>query len=149
MEPNTDQSSSLFELQVDSISSIHLSSAAKWAKFISIVGFVLCAFMALAAFFAGTMFSSLFRASGMVFTGGGVITVFYLLFAFLFFLPNLFLFNYSNKMQQALNGNDQNSLVSSFVQLKLYFRFIGIIMIVVITLYVLVFLVAMMGAMMR
>ncbi|MEX6687038.1 DUF5362 family protein [Danxiaibacter flavus] len=148
MEPNT-SSSSLFELQIDTLTTSHLVSTAKWAKFISIVGFVMSALIVLVAFFAGSLLSVFSPAGSAGYMSGSFLTVVYLIFALLFFLPNLFLFNYAGKMQQALNGNDQNALNNSFAQLKSYFRFIGIIMIVVISIYALVFLLAIIGVLMR
>lgn len=147
MEPNT--SSSLFELQIDTLTTSHLSSTAKWAKFISIVGFIVSALLAIGAFFAGSFISAFSQSSGVGYINGGAFTIVYLIMALLFFLPNLFLFNYSGKMQQALNGNDQNALNNSFGQLKSYFKFIGIIMIIVISMYALVFLLAIIGVAMR
>lgn len=148
MEPNA-SSSSLFELQIDTLTISHLASTAKWAKFISIVGFIMSALIVLVAFFAGSLMSTFSPASNAGYMSGNFLTIIYLICALLFFLPNLFLFNYAGKMQQALNGNDQNALNNSFAQLKGYFRFIGIMMIVIISIYVLVFLLAIIGVLMR
>lgn len=145
MEPNM-SSPSLFELQIDTVANAHLSSTAKWAKFISIVGFVMSALFVLVAIFAKSFFSSIL-AGGYI--NSSVFTVTYLIIALLFFLPNLFLFNYSSKMLHALAGNDQESLAGSFAQLKAYFKFIGILMIICIAMYALAFLLGIMGAIMR
>ena len=52
-------SENLFDLQVDAQASGYLAEAAKWGKFLSIVGFILCGFMALAGLFAGSMMGAL------------------------------------------------------------------------------------------
>ena len=47
------------ELQVDSIAHAHLSETAKWARFLAIVGFVICVIILLVAFFAGTFLANM------------------------------------------------------------------------------------------
>jgi hypothetical protein len=138
---------SLFELQVDHEVSSHLSQIAKWAKFLSIVGFIGFGFMLILIVFLGTMSSSLTPLGTTVMPGGGFMQI-VLLFAMmaLYFFPLLFLFNFSNKMLRAIRNNDQFSLVASFRQLKLCFKYIGILTIVFISIYLLVFLFAMIFA---
>jgi hypothetical protein len=139
---------SLFELQVDHEVSGHLTQTAKWAKFLSIVGFIGCGIMIIAVVFLGTLLSTFspLGASGIV-TGGGFMQVGLLLAMMaLYFFPCLFLFNFSNKMLRAIRDNDQYSLVASFRQLKLCFKFIGILTIVFLSIYVMVLLVAMIFA---
>jgi hypothetical protein len=138
---------SLFELQVDHEVTSHLSQTAKWAKFLSIVGFIGFGFMLILILFLGTMSSSLAALSTTAMPGGGFMQI-VLLFAMmaLYFFPLLFLFNFSNKMLRAIRNNDQFSLVASFRQLKLCFKYIGILTIVFISIYVLVFLFAMIFA---
>jgi hypothetical protein len=135
--------SNLFELQVDHEVSSHLSQTAKWAKFLSIVGFVFIGFMVVMVLFMGTMASSIspFGGSAMVAAGGaGSVMQVVLLLAMvvLYFFPTLFLFNFSNKMLRALRTNDQVTLVASFRQLKLCFKYIGILTLVFISIYLLV-----------
>ena len=56
----------LFELQVDQQSIGYLSETARWAKFLSIVGFVMCGIIVVFALFFGSIisiFSKLGRGS--------------------------------------------------------------------------------------
>lgn len=138
---NTEQS--LFELQVDHEVSSHLGQTAKWAKFLAIVGFIGCGFILLAVLFVGTLSSfSVSPLSAATVAGGFMQIVLLIATGVLYFLPCLFLFNFSKKMQLAIRNNDQYSLVASFRQLKLVFKYIGIITIVIISIYLLVFLFA-------
>jgi hypothetical protein len=50
--------SNLFELSIDHEISSHLGETAKWAKFLSIVGFVFMGVMLIVLLFAGSMISS-------------------------------------------------------------------------------------------
>ncbi len=131
--PNT------FALQVDNGNIPYLTEAAKWAKFLGILGFILCALMIVGGLFAGTFFASLpeFNASlsAMGSAGGIFITVWLILFALLYFFPSLYLFNFASKMQTALRINDQVYLNASFKNLKSCFKFWGILLVIVLCIY--------------
>ncbi|MES1219129.1 MAG: hypothetical protein ABUT20_26725, partial [Bacteroidota bacterium] len=57
MEQN--QESSLFGLTIDQESKSHLSEAARWARFLAIVGFVICGLIVILGIFFGSIFSSM------------------------------------------------------------------------------------------
>jgi hypothetical protein len=52
---------------------------------------------------------------------------------------------FANRMRLALYGNDQQALNLSVQNLKVFFRYIGIITIIVLSLYALVFIVTIVG----
>jgi hypothetical protein len=135
----------LFELQVDHQGNAFLKEAAKWARFLGIVGFIGCGFGVLFALFAGSYMTRYLEQAGgaAVSAGTGVFfTVFYLLFSALYFFPCLYLFNFGTKMKLALARNDMETLNLSFRNLKACFRFVGILTIVVIALTIIPFLFA-------
>jgi hypothetical protein len=124
----------LFELQVDHETTGYLSETAKWAKFLSIVGFVMCGLIVVAALFAGTI-ATLNPFAGTMGAGGFMQIVLLLAMAALYFFPCLFLFNFARKMQFALRNNDQINLNDSFRNLKSNFKFVGILTIVILSFY--------------
>jgi hypothetical protein len=133
------------ELLIDSVSQVHLKETAMWAKFLAIAGFIISILIAIGAVFAGTMFNKLTAGmpggnKGGVMTGG-VIMVMYLLIAAVAFFMSLFLFRFGVKMKAALIINDQESLNISFQNLKVYYRFAGIITII----YLVILLLALLG----
>jgi hypothetical protein len=130
MEPNTN--TNLFELQVDHEASSYLRDAARWAKFLAIVGFVICGIIVLVALFAGSMLATSFGAMGARGSTamGAMVSVIYIIIALISFFPWLFLFNFASKMQVALRNNDQVQLNQSFKNLKSCYRFLGILMII-------------------
>jgi hypothetical protein len=104
------------------------------------MGFIFCAFMAVAALFAGSMMSAMMASAGSGFGsmyGSGVITVIYLLGAALYFFPCLFLFRFASQIQDAIRNNEQAKLQGSFRSLKSFFRFVGILTIIGIAFYML------------
>jgi uncharacterized membrane protein YjgN (DUF898 family) len=136
------QNQNLFELQLDQTSTAYLGEAAKWAKFLAILGFIFCAFLVIAALFAGTMMSAMMSAAGggmgSMF-GSGFITILYLMGAALYFFPCLFLFRFASQMQDAIRNHEQAKLQGSLKNLKSLFRFLGILTIIIIAFYILIF----------
>ena len=92
------------------------------------------------AIFAGSMFS------GMIGAGGLAFTVLYLLMALLYFFPSLYLFRFSEKSNKALYKKDSDELEAAMGNLKSTFKFYGVSAIVFISLYLLFFIFAGVGA---
>jgi Family of unknown function (DUF5362) len=124
--------SSLFSLQIDHNGSSFLSEAAKWAKFLGILGFIFSALYVLGGLFAGSVMSAAFRTfgGGAGFAGGAFVSIFYIGCAVLSFFPALYLYNFGAKMQIALRANDQDQLNLGFKNLKSNLRFVGILVII-------------------
>jgi len=139
------QDTSLFGFGIDQSSRAHLAEAAKWARFLAIVGFVLCGLIVVIAFFVGSFLAMMTNSynegysSTARLTGGmGVfVTIFYIGIAILFFFPYLFLFRFATRMKTALKTNDQHTLNTSFQNLKIMFRYVGILTIVMLSFYAL------------
>ena len=152
MEHYTEQNkeTSLFGFGIDQSSRAHLAEAAKWAKFLAIVGFVMCGLIIVLSFFIGALFStsmSRYGDSAAFGSGFGIImTIVYLSFGVLYFFPCLFLFRFANNMIVALNSNEQITLNRSFQNLKIMFRYVGILTIIVLALYIIVFVFGILGA---
>ena len=137
-----DQNSSVFGLNIDPNARLHLSEGAKWGKFLAIVGFVMCGLIALAGIFFGSIISTLsgrsngFGNDSAYAAGVGVgAAIVYVGIAVLYFFPSLFLYRYADKMKKALATNDQDTINSSFQNLKIMFRYVGILTIIVLAFY--------------
>ena len=134
----------IFELAIDTQSSSYLNDIARWAKFLSIVGFILCGMIIMGGMLAAS-FASDFKTSNSgarlvmtVFAIQGIFDVMiYIAIAVLSFFPYLYLYNFSTKMQVALLNNDQSNLHASFNNLRSCFKFVGILTIVILSFCVL------------
>jgi hypothetical protein len=151
MEQIHNQNASLFNLSIEPITKSDLLETAKWARFLAIVGFVFLGLMlvggiALTTVMATSFGSSEFGSTGMMAGFGTGMVIFYVLIAALWFFPLLYLMRFSNRMRTALNSNDQPALNQSAQNLKVFFRYIGIITIIVLSLYALAFIVMIIGA---
>lgn len=139
------------DLTVTAISRSFLTETSKWTKFLAIMGFIGCGFMAIAAFTLPFLMS-IMPANEMMPLGGAMIkgmgamlTVIYLCFAILLLMPCLYLYRFSTKMKSALIQTDTNVLDSSFGNLKSFFKFYGIILIILLSFYALIFVIAIIG----
>jgi len=147
------QNAQLFGLSLDATSRRFLSETAKWGRFLSIIGFIICALMII----AGIVFTLLISSSKNVFDDynsspikfgalGPVIGFFYILLAILYFFPCLYLNRFSNKMTRAINSEDQVSMTAGFENLKSLFKFCGVVTIIIIACYVLAFVIGIVAA---
>lgn len=141
------------DLQVTPLSQNFLSEAAKWGKFLSVMGFIFCGFLAIAAFFMPALYSRLTAfnqiPSDVVSATATLITVIYLVLAVLLFFPCFYLNKFSVKMRIALNSISQENFEESFRNLKSLLKFYGIFTIILLSFYVLAFIIAMLGLAMR
>lgn len=142
-----EDNSSLFSLSIDSSSKQYLSEAAKWARFLAIVGFVGLGVLVLSGIFASVMFSRLEETTrfGTRSVGGGFMgattAIMYIILAVIYFFPLLYLLRFANAMRAALTADDQERLVVSFQNLKACFRYVGIITIIVIAFGIITFII--------
>ena len=147
-----EQSSELFSLQIEPLSKSYLWEAARWGKFLSIVGFAMCALIVLIGIFFGSFFSFFTRntdgyGDAINTTGLGAAMAFiYILIAIVYFFPCLFLFRFATKMKTAINGNSQEELNVSFQNLKSMFKYVGILTIIGLALFALEIIVIMFSA---
>jgi amino acid transporter len=93
--------------------------------------------MVLVGLFAGSMLAASMSLAfeGASVMGGTMFTVIYVLLAALWFFPCLYLFRFATNMQHALNNNEQDKLITSFQNLKSHYRFIGILIIIMLAFY--------------
>lgn len=121
----------------------YLQTGAKWAKFLAIMGFIGCGFVVLMGLFAGSLFSTFGGLmpgypAGAVRGIGALASVFYLAFALLYFFPSLYLYQFSKFVQKAIMFSNSLEITSALGKLKSFFKFIGILIIVILSLYVLI-----------
>lgn len=121
------------ELLIDSTIHVHLKETAVWGKFLGIIGLIYSLLIAAAAVFAGSMMAKLsgsYSRGSEGIMAGGFVAVFYLAMAGVVFFMSMFLFRFSKKTLLALQSNDQAVLTDAFRNLKIYFRFAGIITVI-------------------
>lgn len=137
------------DLQISPVSQNFLSEAARWGKFLSTIGFIFCGFIIIMAFLAPALYSKLPFFSEL--TGSTaeaastIITIIYIGFAIILFFPCYYLNKFSSKMRLALSSVNQENFEESLKNLKSLLKFYGIFTIIILSFYVLIFIVATLG----
>ncbi len=133
-----EERSSLFLLSIDPLTKTNLSETARWARFLAVAGFIFLVFVILLGVYSSVTISRYeesyremgLRGAGVGGTLGTSVAVMYIIMAVIAFFPLLFVLRFANSMSSALNTNDQAMLNASFQNLKVCFRYLGIITIV-------------------
>ncbi|MBQ7427223.1 MAG: hypothetical protein IJV20_08240 [Prevotella sp.] len=114
-----------------------LLSAAKWAKFLCIIGTIGMVLMVVIAIlmmaFSATLSSVI---PNMPF--GAFMGFFYLIIAAIYVYPIIKGFQFANGTKAACLTNDENELARGFEGLRALFQFMGVLTIIVLALYALI-----------
>ncbi|MBL7829355.1 MAG: hypothetical protein JNJ57_22150 [Saprospiraceae bacterium] len=119
-------------LQITDEIKMYWQETRKWALFFGIMLFVffgLVSLVGLLALFSGT-------AGGFV---GGVFVIG--MYVGILFFPALYYYRFSTQMKQALNDGDNSMLEQSFINLRRYYVYVGILVIIVVAIYLIFFIV--------
>jgi hypothetical protein len=136
--------SNIFEHGLDETAKAHLLETTRWTKFLAIMGFIfigLLIMIALAVMTMGSMFSS-YPGMGNLGSGFGAgLGFIYFIIAAIYLYPIYALFKFSSSMKRGINTGSQDLITDAFRHQKNMYRFIGILMIIVIAIYLLAFIV--------
>lgn len=148
-------SSTLFSLSIDPVTKAHLYEAARWAKFLAVVGMIFMGLMLAFVIFASSMLPAAMggidpdygaQATPLAGFSGIFFIVYFVVIALIYFFPLWFTLKFANQMKTALNGNDQEALNASFLNLKKCYRFLGILTIIGLAIFALAFVFGIIGA---
>ncbi|MGZ2370963.1 hypothetical protein ACXR6G_14360 [Ancylomarina sp. YFZ004] len=126
----TQESENRNELVLEIQAEVFLRETRKWAKFLSIVGFIFIAALASIGIFAASSMMSAYTA----FPVGGL-AFFYLIILGLYFFPLYYLLKFANTAKEALNSRNTQTLTESMKYIKSHYKFVGILTIVMLALY--------------
>ena len=135
------------KLELNDLAVAALREGAKWCLFLSIVGFIFIALMVIMGAFMAVMMSAIPSdpyggAMGPMGASPfnaikGYLGAFYILLALLYFFPVYYLYKYANGTKQALESGNSDVLSNALVNLKSHHKFLGIMTIIMISLYIL------------
>ena len=142
-----EQDKALFSLSIDPLTKAHLNDTARWARFLSIAGMVMIGLGLLISILTLTVWQDRFfrytvngQESQNLSAAMRMGYLFFMLVVLLVaFVPLMYLLQFSNRLRVALSANDQDDLNLAFMNLKKYFRYLGIVLIVVLAFYAIVF----------
>lgn len=137
METNYTQESPKMELHKETLN--NLNETGKWTNFLSIMGFIFIGLMIVLGFFIGSIFSENANDQNNTPFSGTIIGFIYLMMGLIYFFPVLYLYKFSTFTKKALMHQNPDDLNEAFKNLKAHYRFMGIITIVLIAIYLLAF----------
>ena len=111
----------------------YLNSTRKWTMFFAVLGFVMIALMGLG--FIIMLIVSAVGQSGFLMPALAII---YAIIMAIYFFPVYYLFKFSEETKKAIASRNEESIQKSFRYLSLHFKIVGIITIVMLSLYILV-----------
>lgn len=134
---------------LDQSGKINLEEAGKWSRFLSIVGFVILAIMLIFGLFAGSLMGGLMAASGspLASFGATFFTIYIVIVCAVAFYPTFMLYKFGSTVRASIRTSDAAGFNQSLLYLKRYFKFLGILTIIFIGLYLLMFVFSTLGSM--
>ncbi|MCD0489220.1 DUF5362 family protein [Pedobacter sp. MC2016-14] len=126
----------------------YIYDTAKWTRFLAVIGFVFSAFTAMFAFSAPGILSTLATVeptNPLLQLGSEALMLIFLIFALLYFYPSLLLFNFASAAKNAVLYADQEGLSTAMNKLKSFFKFWGVLMMVLILFYLFAILLSIVG----
>jgi hypothetical protein len=122
--------------QFSSESAAYLIKAAKWGKFLAILGFIVTALLVLFGILLSFIIGMLPEESvPSLPLPAGVMSFMYILIAAIYIVPVIFLNSFCNSAIKAVNLGSTDRLTDSIRNLKNLFVFVGISTIVLLVLY--------------
>jgi ABC-type multidrug transport system fused ATPase/permease subunit len=129
-------------LELNDASKDYILEIAKWSRLLSIVGFVGLGIMALSMIMMAfsTMVAAAFTQSMGYQMGIVPVIILYSSMIILYFFPIYYLFKSSQKLKAGISNSNSEEITEGFENLKSHYRFIGIITLIILSIYALIFL---------
>jgi len=147
MENYNNDNSEIFGMELDPMVKSTFLEMARWTKFLSILGFIALGLMLVGGFFVGIALSKMASGNALAGVGTTGIIMIYIVIAAINFYPVYALMKYSTCMKSALNTNNKLKFNEAVHYLKNFFKYFGILAVIVLCLYGLIFIFAMIAAM--
>jgi len=114
----------------------NLNATRKWTTFLSVLGFIFLGLLIIGGLAAG-LFLTVFKSGENLlgFPESFLIIAFFVV-GIVYSFPVLFLFRFSRNTRDAIHNNDILKLTKGFKNLYLFFKIIGILVILVLLIYV-------------
>jgi hypothetical protein len=144
LSPYHNQRDPLANVPVTPLMAEHLRATKPWVRLISVIMFISVGLMFLGGL--GMMFiptSAGMRGAGI----GPLVGIFYFVFGALYLVPAYFLHQYASFIEDFLQGGGDSAMENALGSQKSFWRFVGILTLVIICIYALIFVFAILGAM--
>jgi heme/copper-type cytochrome/quinol oxidase subunit 2 len=113
-----------------------LNSTRKWTTFLAVLGFIFLGLIIVAGLATSLFLTTFNTTEANLGIPESLMILIFIVIGAIYFFPVFFLFRFSRNMRDAIQNLDQQKLQKGFRNLRLYFTYIGIMVIVVLTIYV-------------
>lgn len=145
LHPYHNHPDSLTNISVTPMMIESLRATKPWVRFLSILMFISVALMFLAGLMMMVSFSAPAGMRGAAF--GPALGIIYWIFGGLYLAPAIFLYRYASSIQDLVQGGGDTAMEMALESQKSFWKFTGIVTLVVICLYALIIVFAMFAAM--
>jgi len=129
-------------IEIDKDTLAHLNAARKWAMFLAIMGFIFLGLMVIIGLLAGTFLSAFSTGEKGLGIPESLMFIPIVVLGAIYFFPVLFLFRFSKHASHAVSTMNKAELHKAVRNLKAYFAYIGVLIIIMLTLYIVILVVA-------
>jgi hypothetical protein len=132
----------------------YFDTTRKWTMFFAILGFVLLGLVLIIGLVAGSLIRGLtsgmsgmegMEGMGSVRAAGGFASIMMfivmLIMAVIYFFPLLYLLKFSQHAKKAVATCDSNEMTLAFRNIKSYWKYMGILVIILLVVYLIIFLI--------
>jgi magnesium-transporting ATPase (P-type) len=130
------------KLEIEQSTLKQLNTARKWAMFLAIIGYIFLGIMIVVGVLAGTFLKTFSSGENNFGISDSLMFIPIILIAAVYFFPVLFLFRFSKYTSKAIKSLDKLIFHKAIKNLKYYFAYIGILLIIVMSLYFIILIIA-------
>lgn len=114
----------------------HLNATRKWTMFLSVLGFIFLGLLLAVVLATGAFLSAFNSQKSEPAVPDLVLIIGFSAIAVVYFFSILFLFRFSVNTREAVKNNDPVRLNKAFRNLRTFFTYIGIILLIVLAIYI-------------
>lgn len=120
----------------------NLNSTRKWTMFLAVLGFIFLGIILITGVATGTFLAAFKSREVGLGLPESLILALFVVIAIVLYLPVLFLFRFSRNTRDAVQNRDKQKLERAFRNLRIYFTYFGILVIIILSLYLLALILA-------
>jgi hypothetical protein len=124
------------KIEIDQKTLNNINATRKWTMFLAIIGFIFLGLFIVFGLIAGTFLSAFNTGETRLGFPESLLLLLFFLLAAVYFFPVLFLFRFSKHAANAVQNIDKQELLKAFRNLRFYFAYLGVLIILGLILYI-------------
>ncbi len=129
-------------LEISPSSLNHLNSTRKWTMFLSVLGFIFLGLLIIFGLVTSTFLSAFKSREVNLGIPESMFIIVFIVVAAIYFFPVFYLFRFSRYMRDAIQMRNREKLDKAFKNLRIYFTYTGVLVIIVLSIYLIAIVVA-------